>query len=329
MKIMVSNLIKPPVYASVLMCAFFQSSYALAVECGETIFTPTFLLEELNCPLTTDSPYALTVVGPTGYLRMLGGGKITCDNSLGAGIAGVRVKGLSSIVTGGEINSCPTGVILEGVGSHTVLNTKILDFALDGVEVVSSYNFISGAKILGPEVGVSDDGIFIKEGSDYNTISNNYIDGAGNDGILVDGEFAVITLNEIKNSGSDGVEISAENTSLTNNLIILNDDDGVDIETGFNTISGNFVEGNKEGGIDIDAAVTDNLINRNTVLDNATVGIEVSSSATNNTVKNNTALDNGEDDLVDLSENAECTNQFNTWSNNTADTSDPDCLKDL
>jgi len=301
---------------------------AFAVECGDTIYTPTYLLEELNCPLTAANPYALTIVGPTGYLRMLGGGKVTCDNSLGAGVAGILVEGLSSLVVGGEVDSCPTGIILDGVGSHSILYMKILNSTLDGVEVISDYNFISGNEIIGSGPGSSSTGVAISEGGEYSTVSSNFIDGNGADGIVVRGEMTLVTLNDIVNSSVNGVSVNAENTTVTNNFISFNLDDGVDIETSFNTISGNTIKENGEDGVDVDNIVSGNMINNNHIVGNVAVGVAIETDAVGNTIKNNTVLESGTD-LIDVTENISCTNQLNTWKNNIAETSTPDCLKDL
>lgn len=327
-KLISLKLVANPVFASVMVCGFLMPTQTLAVECGDTIYTPTFLLEELNCPLTVANPYALTIVGPTGYLRMLGDGKVTCDNSLGAGVAGILVEGLSSFVVGGEIDSCPTGIILDGVGSHSILYVKIFNSTLDGVEVISDYNFISGNEIVGSGPGSSSTGVAISEGGEYSTVSSNLIDGNGADGIAVRGDMTLVTLNDIINSSVNGVLISAENTTVTNNFISFNLDDGVDIEAGFNTISGNTIKENGEDGIDVDNVVSGNLISRNYIIGSIEVGIAIETEAVGNTVKNNTVLESGTD-LIDVTENSTCTNQLNTWENNIAETSTPDCLKDL
>ncbi|WP_444901288.1 right-handed parallel beta-helix repeat-containing protein [Microbulbifer sp. SSSA007] len=323
------NLAAGPIFSSLMACGFLVPHQAFAVECGDRILIPTFLTEELHCPLTVDSPYALTIVGPSGYLRMLGKGKITCDNSLGAGIAGVLVEGLSSFVAGGEVDACPTGIILEGVGSHSILNTKISNSTSDGVEVISDFNFISGSEIIGSGPGSSSTGVAITEGGEYTTISSNFIDDNGIDGIAVRGQNTLVTLNEIVNSGINGLLINAENTTVTNNFISFNLDDGIDIETGFNTMSGNVIRENGEDGIDVDNVVTGNLINNNYVIDSVELGIAIETNAVGNTIKDNTAQGSGMFDLIDVTENAFCTNQLNTWENNTADTSSPDCLKGL
>ncbi|MFA0810982.1 right-handed parallel beta-helix repeat-containing protein [Microbulbifer epialgicus] len=305
------------------------SAHTLAVQCYDTVLTPTVLVQPLNCELTITNPYALTIVGPTGSLRMLGAGQIECNNTLDEGNAGILVKGISASVIGGKIDSCPNGIELDGIGSHTILNTQILDFTDNGISVTSSYNTISNSKTIGLNGSVH--GIVINDKSNYNTINNNYISSAGSDGINVNGQYTSITLNEIENNGLNGIKIDADNSTISNNLLKFNTDDGIDIETGFNTVSGNVVIENGEDGIELEGTGSENIVTFNYVDNNFEVGITIDSLTTiNNTVKNNTSINNGLD-LNDDSENMTCTNQINNWSNNDVGptgTSNPPCLKD-
>ncbi|MFA0813161.1 right-handed parallel beta-helix repeat-containing protein [Microbulbifer epialgicus] len=331
------------------------SSHSFAVSCGDTINTPTLLLEELNCPLTVADPYALTVVGPIGSLRMLGNGKILCDNASGDGIGGVLMTGITASVIGGEIDTCPSGIILEGSGFHSILNIEILNFTENGLEVDSNYNLIAGNTIIGLGMAGTGDGVVLT--GTYNTINNNHIEAADDDddddGISVTStaEFTTITLNELENNGDEGIFFEADNTVITYNFSNFNLDNGIRGTSDSNTIARNIVTNNQGGGVRLGQTASGNLLNNNQIHDNIESGIRLAGDTTNNTIKNNqlsgntdsginvtgggsfdniikdnTAMDNTPYDLVDVNEDALCTNQANTWIDNNAGTADPMCL---
>ncbi|MFA0813836.1 right-handed parallel beta-helix repeat-containing protein [Microbulbifer epialgicus] len=319
---------------SILACGIIASSNALSVECYDTIYTPTLLLEELNRSLSDSNPYALTVVGPTGSLRMLGAGKLTCMSLSSEGEAGILIEGVSASVINGKIESCPNGVSVEGVGSHTILNSKITDFIDNGVVVSSSYNLITGSEIVGIGLTTGLAGVFINLEANYNTISNNYISASGNDGVTVDGKFTTITLNSIIDNDDDGINLRGESggATVSGNFVTLNSNEGVQMTSNSNLISGNIVVENGLIGVLIGGSSTGNMVNNNRVNENLDDGIVILTGSIGNTIEDNTAMDNGEDDLRDSNENMLCTNMLNAWSNNdvgAGGTSNPPCLKDL
>ncbi|WP_444901035.1 right-handed parallel beta-helix repeat-containing protein [Microbulbifer sp. SSSA007] len=320
--------------SSILTCGFFASSYAFSVECYDTINTPTLLVEELNCPLSAANPYALTIVGPFGSLRMLGAGKVTCTPLSGEGESGILIKGVSASMINGKIESCPNGVSVAGKGTHTIINSEITDFIDNGIIISSSYNFITGNEIVGLGVSAGGAGVLVNPLADFNNINNNYVSATGSDGILVDGKFTTITVNHIVGTDDDGISLGVDSgrATVTGNFVSLNRNEGIQMTSDQNFISGNVVFDNGLVGILIAGSSTNNVIENNKVNENFDDGIAIFGGSIGNTVKNNTAIGNGEDDLQDNNENAFCTNQLNTWSNNDVGvdgTSNPACLKDL
>lgn len=324
---------KSSLTATLLVCGIFSSSYAFSVECYDTINTPAVLVEELNCPLSAANPYALTIVGPFGSLRMLGAGKVTCISLIGEGESGILMKGISASITNGKIESCPNGVSVAGLGTHTIINSKITDFIDNGVVISSSYNFITGNEVVGLGVSAGGAGVLINPEADFNNINNNYISATGSDGVIVDGKFATITVNHIVATDDDGVSLREDSggATVTGNFVSLNRNEGIQMTSDSNFISGNIVFDNGLVGILVAGDSTDNVIENNRVNNNFDDGIAIFGGSIGNTIKNNSAMRNGEDDLRDNNENVFCTNQLNTWSNNDVGvdgTSNPECLKD-
>ncbi|BBM04196.1 right-handed parallel beta-helix repeat-containing protein [Microbulbifer sp. GL-2] len=325
---------KSALATSLLAYGIFSSSYALSVECYDTIYTPTLLVEDLICPPTPGNPYALTIVGPFGSLRMLGAGKLTCTLG-GVTGNGILMEGVSASVINGKIESCSDGISVKGLGNHTILNSNITDFTNNGIIISSSFNFMQGNEIVGlGEAGAglgNGVGLFIESESNYNAVNNNFISTTYDDAIQVDGKHTTITLNEIIDIQRDGINLlmGSGGATVTGNFISFTDDDGIQVLSDSNFISNNIVTEINDDGILIAEDSTGNLIRDNTVNKNRD-GI-INFNGTGNTIEDNTVMNNSGFDLRDFTENMTCTNQLNTWANNDVGidgTSDPECLKD-
>ncbi|WP_143731469.1 right-handed parallel beta-helix repeat-containing protein [Microbulbifer sp. GL-2] len=302
-----STLINTCTTATILSAVFSISPFALAVECGDIITSTTVLSEPLTCVLTQDSPYALTVSGPNGNLKMIADGEIICDTASQHGIAGILVNGFSGLVAGGTITNCPDGLNLEGDGFHIIEDIKILSSPREGIVIDSDSNTIVRNHII--DTG-NDDGIDIR--GDNNKILQNYIESAGDQGITINGKFTLVDLNYIVGSfdGDSGIQINADYT----------------------TVSQNFVTNNWSNGIQISEGSSNNIVIQNFTTKNGTsglsdrAGINISGfNNTNNQITGNTSLDNNAFDLQDLSD-LNCTGK-NTWTGNIFKTSNPGCLK--
>lgn len=292
--------------ATILAAVFSISPFVFAVECGDVITSTAVLSEPLTCELSQDSPYALTVSGPNGNLKMIGDGEIICDTASQHGIAGILVDGFSGLVTGGTITNCPDGLNLEGHGFHIIEDIKILSSPREGIVIDSDSNTIVRNHII--DTG-NDDGIDIR--GDKNKILQNYIESAGDQGITINGKFTLVDLNYIVGSidGASGIQINEDYT----------------------TVSQNFVTNNYSNGIEIAGDTSNNIIIQNFVLNNGTsgssdrAGINISGfNSTNNQITGNTSLDNTAFDLQDLSVPS-CSGS-NLWAGNIFKTSNPACL---
>ncbi|MCO1337000.1 right-handed parallel beta-helix repeat-containing protein [Microbulbifer sp. OS29] len=287
---------------------FALTNQVLAVECGDVITAPATLNQNLICELTEDSPYGLTIIGPTGNLTMIDGGGVTCDNSSGDGIGGILLEGFSGLVTGGEIIKCLNGIIVAGDGFHSVLDAQISDTGRDAILINSHNNTITGNHIIGTEF---DDGIDVKGSNNF--ISQNKIEASNDEGILIDAgaDFNFILLNWIKGS--------------------IDGDDGIDIKGNYTTVSQNHVTQSYDNGISLSENVENSLVVQNTVSGNGIGGLLDSAGINitgfnniNNSIIGNSALNNSAFDLKDSSDPT-CTG-VNTWEGNLFTTSDPACL---
>ncbi|WP_444886587.1 right-handed parallel beta-helix repeat-containing protein [Microbulbifer sp. JMSA008] len=337
------------------------SPYGFAVECYDTITSPTLLSKEINCPLSVDTPQALTIIGPSGSLTMLEGGKVSCTTStsesgkpkVGVGSmsaggwaeitedgevtfgnwtqeevpeiqerttytveekmnlfrvrAGVLIEGSSANITGGEIEGCPTGINVQGLGSHTITGIKILNSEYNGIIIRSSHNKTSNNEITGI-IRPRGYGIMIETGSDNNTINSNYISATSGAALHSQGNHTTITKNEIVNNQGHGIVMApaANNSAVIHNQISFNKYDRVQVHTDLNTLSVNTITHNESRGI-------------------------IMMNAKDNTIKDNVIIYNKTFDIVDHSQNMLCTNKVNNWANNSigdTETAMPACLKE-
>ncbi|WHI52727.1 right-handed parallel beta-helix repeat-containing protein [Microbulbifer sp. MLAF003] len=303
------------------------SSQSLAVSCYDVIKTPAILTENLQCELSDANPYALTIAGPGGNLRMIGDGGITCTGSVTNEKFGIFIKGSSHSVTGGTISNCPGGILVGGLGFHSILYVEILDYLVDdAIQVDSNFNLIQGNTILGNKVD-GDDGI--DSNGDNNFIIQNTVIDSGGEGIIVEGNSVTVTLNEVVGSASAGIDFEGLNGTITYNTLLENDLHGIEVDTSGAFVFQNTSSHNMVAGIEIEGS--NNVVRGNTSNNNGTVGILVSDQlpeSSNNTIRKNVALGNPID-LEDPFADSFCDNLINDWGNNTADSSTPACLRFL
>ncbi|WP_445356249.1 hypothetical protein ACJJI5_10835 [Microbulbifer sp. EKSA008] len=243
----------------------------------------------LTVALSCSEDPAIRVEGPNGNLTMSGNGAVECTTD---GI-GIHMLGKSGIVMGGLVTNCDLGLLLDGDGSHKVI----------GVTVEES----SSAAIF-----AQSDGNLIRQ----NTVSN--------------------TSNVI----ASGLELDGERNVAVGNNVSGFLEYGIAGFGFYSYIGNNYVE-NSELGIILGALVVDGesigasycVIESNTVVGSLRTGIGIGAPYTypnmDNLVTGNTVTGSGNDDILDDNEESDCSDGLNVWSNNTADTSFPSCLKNL
>jgi parallel beta-helix repeat protein len=138
---------------------------------------------------------------------------------------------------------------------------------------------------------------------DTSTVSGNTAIGNGGPGFTLLLVGNTVSRNTAVDNGSDGFTIYSGNSSISGNTADANDADGIDLyDVGGSTITGNTADSNRQ------------------------VGIDVSNYSLLNSISKNTALKNGTYDLQDESTGSGTAGTANTWSDNTAKTSNPSGL---
>ncbi|MFA0813162.1 right-handed parallel beta-helix repeat-containing protein [Microbulbifer epialgicus] len=301
------------------------SAHSFAVDCYDIIRSPTILTENLQCELSDTNPYALTIAGPDGSLRMFGDGGITCTGDVDIGRFGIFVDGISRYVIGGTISNCPGGILVGGLGFHSILNTEINDYLIDdAIKINSDYNLIQRNSITGNGTD-GDDGI--DSNGNGNTIIQNTIIDSGDEGILVEGNSVTVTLNYIQGSNQAGIDFEGLNGTITYNTLLENTLSGIEVDTSGAYVVQNISNENIGAGIEIEGF--NNIVRQNVANNNNTVGILISDQlpeSSDNTIRENIALDNTTD-LEGPFADVFCDNLVNDWGDNIADTSNPDCLR--
>ncbi|WP_083922663.1 right-handed parallel beta-helix repeat-containing protein [Microbulbifer variabilis] len=319
-----------PSSITIVVANALSVSPAFAVECYETVTTTAFLTENLHCELTSENPYAIIVSGPSGNLQIQGDGGITCTgNSDMEDQFGLLIEGTGRQVRGGIIENCPGGILVSGSGSHSILNMEIKNYYLDdGIKINSDNNIIKGNTITGNPLYSGDDGI--DSNGNYNLITHNTIKYAGDEGILIDGEDSTVLHNYISYSGDDGIDLDGTRGVVSFNTSEHNSGDGILIDTNNASVSQNTANYNGAEGIEIADDSSNNIVRGNTANSNQTVGILIEeTSSESNIIRGNTALGNMNYDLSSPGADPTCLNLANEWGNNTAESSEPACLRFL
>ncbi|MFA0810246.1 right-handed parallel beta-helix repeat-containing protein [Microbulbifer epialgicus] len=298
---------------------FFMSVAALAVQCGDTIVTPTVLLQDLSCDITPANPVAVTVVGPAGSLTLLNS-EISCSNinPNAADPAGVVLLGVGARLSGGKISNCPDAVRVAGNGFHAVFGTKITNSVRYGILIESKNNTVTQASITFSGI----DGVVLD--SSDNTVIESQISHSNLDGITILNDNNHILSNILDSNGNDGLQIFGDNNRVTNNNFENNGASGINgTAADLSIFSQNFIKGSGQNGLEIRGV--DNLISQNISLENGISGILMANNPdTTNVIVGNFALDNLFD-LVDVNDPGDCSAD-NIWLDNTFVTASPPCL---
>ncbi|WP_444943918.1 right-handed parallel beta-helix repeat-containing protein [Microbulbifer sp. ZKSA006] len=302
-------------YALLPAIGLSTSLLSHAVSCGDNITTQEILTGDLSCATNP----ALTITGPAGSLDMAGF-TVICTNPANDGIS---LEGLGARLSNGEVEICNDSVILSGDGSHSVVDIGIIDLFGTGVVIDSDNNFVSEIAFAS-DGATSTHGIHVTASASYNTITDNFIDSSGDDGILLEGTSNNVTNNIVDSTSDAGINVAS---GANSNIIILNliqngGDTGIKVNSDANLISQNQVNNNITG-ITIEDA-SDNLVNLNEVGDNTDYGISIEgASSEGNDILSNSSSNSG---LLDLysPDDPSCTE--NDWIGNIYTTRDPSCL---
>ncbi|WNZ56238.1 right-handed parallel beta-helix repeat-containing protein [Microbulbifer sp. SSSA008] len=299
---------------------------AVAVECGDTITSPTTLTEDLICEVTEPDQIVLTVDGPTGIFDM-DGYQLTCIDESNQADAAILLTGTGAQVFDGSITGCGRGIVAEGEGGHVIYSMNLTDMFGDLIYVETNNTVIRDNTLSTTQSG---DGVELRGNS--NIVLRNTLTNIDNSGIELRGMFNSITFNNISGSGNQGIEVNGQFTNVFSNIVTDGLNDGIAVGEGdegdkadFSTVSNNLVTGNAGLGIPI-RFTSSTLITQNTVEDNGEggIGIFIEGSEFNKIVRN-TSLNNSPYDLEDDTDPGDCSGT-NTWVFNTFTAAEPACL---
>ncbi|WP_157954187.1 right-handed parallel beta-helix repeat-containing protein [Microbulbifer sp. A4B17] len=314
---------KLKLYATAIFSELFIPLSAVAVECGDTITSPTTLTEDLICAVTEQDQVVLTVEGPSGLLDM-GGYQLTCIDEDNLAEAAILLNGTGAQVFNGSVTGCRDGIVALGEGSHSIYSMTLTDMFGDLIYVETNNTVVRDNTL---SITQSGDGAELR--GDYNTVTRNTIIDIDNSGIELRGLFNNISFNTISGSGNQGIEVNGQFTNVFSNIVTDGLNDGIAVGEGdefdnadFPTVSLNHVSGNV--GLGIPVRLTSNtLITQNVVESNTEggIGIFIEGSEFNKIVRN-TSLNNSPYDLEDDTDPGDCSGT-NTWVFNTFATAEP------
>jgi parallel beta-helix repeat protein len=160
------------------------------------------------------------------------------------------------------------GIDLTGRSAVTVRNVRITQCS-DAFRLSESTRNNMSANILTDN---SDDGVDIRQSSDYNTIVGNTIVGNHGDGIeLWESSHNNVAENNVSQNGLHGIWIydNSNHNDIIENSVNENDNDGIDLvsSSNYNTVRNNTIEKNHDRGIAVISS-HDNYIYHNNFLNN-------------------------------------------------------------
>jgi len=192
------------------------------------------------------------------------------------------IAGVTAINTPTNLQNSTLDCLGYNLDSNDTLGT-------DGIYLTGSN--IKNNTIKNCNITDFDLGIYLSNGPNFNTISNNTAYSNNNYGIYL---------------------YSSSNNTLSNTTLNNNNNYGILIDlSSNNTISNNTAYSNKNYGIALSSSSNFSTISNNTAYNNS-CGIYLGSSSNFNTISNNTAYNNSHGIYLQSSSN------FNTISNNTA-----------
>ena len=227
---------------------------------------------QLDYGSTSDNLIEATGASRTGQIIR----DMTLDGSLGTGGSQVGIS----------FSSVGAGIGGSARQGGRVENVRIAEFNGAAIALDASLNNVITGVVADQNTGT---GFYIGTASNNNTITNNKVQGSGNDGIyIVDSEYNIISNNTIEGGVTDGIEINnSYNNIISGNSIRNNVNNGMNLTLngGWNTVTGNFLELNYRN-ISVAAASDNNTISGNTLSTSSEVGLYIGTNYNNITGNN-------------------------------------------
>ncbi|MCD4735087.1 MAG: right-handed parallel beta-helix repeat-containing protein, partial [Bacteroidales bacterium] len=179
---------------------------------------------------------------------------INSDNTYVSG--GLGIFSSRNTVSNNIFKNNYEGIYLTSGSNNKITNNIMTENAHAGIFIYNSdHNFISGDSIINNVY----DGIYLRDGSEYNKITNNYISFNGRFGLSFrrNCSYNEILGNTINNNIQDGISMGAPDFEACR----------------YNHISKNQIKENGTAGIDLRAESKYNTITYNTFQDNASFGV--------------------------------------------------------
>ncbi|WAS91261.1 right-handed parallel beta-helix repeat-containing protein [Nannocystis punicea] len=225
--------------ASILLSAAPASAKVTKIESCSTIDTAGIYLltDDLSCE---GDGIVITV----GNVQLNGGHhRITSTTGTGAGI--VLQGPLADVVIHNMfVQGFNTGMRIEDASHVSVMNTRVEDSAMDGIDVFGSVDVTFGP-VAASGNGLNGIALF---GSSGVLIRNGTYDLNGADGILVDEHSHDNVIHAVfaRNNGYDGIEVDGDDNVLQANTAEENGAIGIDLAAGAidNDLLANFALGN-------------------------------------------------------------------------------------
>lgn len=212
---------------------------AAHIGCGAVVGPRGFFTLDADVGPCDDPGPALTVIGNA--VLDLNGFKVFCEDTNGNGILpnGIELVGRGARVMKGIIADCQTGVLVAGLGHHTVQDLITLNNNFTGFVVSSDRNRLSDNIAIDNRVG----GFDIL--GDNNLLLRNRSTNNASEGFFVVGDRNLLGNNTATNN-PDGFLIIGNRNQIRGNRTLDNDLDGLVILEGAekNVVVGNRAQGN-------------------------------------------------------------------------------------
>jgi hypothetical protein len=268
-----------------------------AISCGDTVGPGTVALTaDLGPCDDTTGPVALTVNG--GTKLDLNGHKVFCQDTNANGVVpdGIQLNGSGSQLSHGTVDGCNSGVVVAGIGGHSVKTITSQNNTIDGFLVSSNYNSLDSniAKKNPGGPGFTVDG-------DNNELSHNTVGEKNQEGIEVSGSYNQFAENQVTANAGDGIAVKGLHNLFKHNESYKNNGDGFEVSGSYNGFDSNTSRNNNPGdGFEISGSynqVSKNKANNNCCssindADAAGDGFEAANGANNNAFSENKATYN-------------------------------------
>lgn len=170
-------------------------------------------------------------------------------------------------ITGCTISGGQTGIFMTGT-SHRLSDSTVKDTGGDAIAVLGDFHVVSNCKVT----NAGGDGISIasfKSETNRAVITDNVVDGAGDDGIELDilAAGCVVRSNTVGGAVDNGISLvsTEDGNSVSANSVKNCTGSGIFLSTDGAVIEGNDVKKPGENGIEVAAGANGNMIARNTV----------------------------------------------------------------